>query len=222
MKKTINELTAGWDSGEGKPGKDVLVDLDAYTADPQNPSCMCAQGQVLHYVAGWDVGRIALSTQAVADTAVAKLLNISRGQSILLRQINDSADGAPSAVLNNPEKVLGEHAQLVLKFFRYLDTMDRVAWQRVAVARTAARTAAWAAARTAARTAAWAAARTAAGTAARDAAWDTAGAAAGAAAWAAAEIQGHKILAEKGIALFFLPMFGFNTIQDLIDWEETT
>ena len=190
MKKTINELTAGWDSGEGKPGKKVLIDLEAYTADPQSPSCMCAQGQVLHYVAGWDVDRIALSTQAVADKAVAKALGISRGHSVLLRHINDRLDGAPSAVLNNPEKVLGEHAQLVLAFFKHLDTMNRAAWQRVTTVSDAVSDAAW------------------------DAVWAAAG--------AVAEIQGHKILAEKGIALFFLPMFGFQSIQDLIDWKETT
>ena len=234
MKKTIKQLTADWDSGEGKPGKDVLIDLDAYTADPQSPSCMCAQGQVLHYVAGWDVDWIALSTQAVADKAVAKALGISRGHSILLRHINDRLDGAPSAVLNNPEKVLGEHAQLVLAFFKHLDTMNRAAWQRV----TAVSDTAWDAAWDAVSDAAWDAAEDTAWDAAWDAAWaiaggialdavsDTARAAAWDAAWAAAravaEIQGHKILAEKGIALFFLPMFGFQSIQDLIDWKETT
>jgi hypothetical protein len=150
-------------------------------------------------VGGWGVEQLGLAEQGDADRAVAELLGISRGHAILLRQINDKVDGAPSIVLTAPEKVLGEHAQLVLKFFKYLDSMTVFDWRSYDAARDAA----------------WAAARDAAWAAARDAAWAAAGAAAG----AANEIQGYKILAAKGTPLFFLPMLGFNTIEDLADWS---
>jgi hypothetical protein len=48
-----------------------------------------------------------------------------------------------------------------------------------------------------------------------DAAWAAAWAAA-----AAAEIQGHKILAEQGKQLFFLPIFGFETIEALREYAQ--
>jgi len=204
MTQTIEELIARWNSGDGKPYKGLLFDRSAYDANPDSPACMCAQGQVLHYVAGWDVERLALIKQSEADKAVAEQLGISLGHAILLRQVNDKVDGAPAIVLTHPEKVLGEHAQLLLAFFRYLDSMDGVAWQKYFAARAAA----------------WDAAGAAAGAAAGDAAWDAAGDAARAAAWAAAwaanEIQGHKILADKGKPLFFLGLFGFKTIEALL------
>ncbi len=254
---TIEELIAGWDSGDGKPYKGSLFDRAAYEANPDSPACMCAQGQVLHYVAGWDVERLASVNPSEADKAVAKELGISLGHSILLRHVNDKADGAPAIVLTQPEKVLGEHAQLVLAFFKHLDSMDAAtgaaawaaAWDAAraaawaatgaaawAAAWDAARAAAWDAARAAAWAAAWDAARAAAWDAARAAAWAAAwdatgaatGAATGDAAWAATgaatgaatEIQGHKILAEQGKQLFFLPMFGFETIEALREYAQ--
>nr|MBA3577456.1 hypothetical protein [Sphingomonas sp.] len=41
-----------------------------------------------------------------ADKEAAKLLDISIAHAILLRSVNDKADGAPSVVLTNPEKIL--------------------------------------------------------------------------------------------------------------------
>ena len=76
----------------------------------------------------------------------------------------------------------------------------------LAAARDAAWAAAWHAARDAAWDAAWAAARdaakAAAKAAARDAAWDATG-------YACSEIQGARIMREKGQPFFFLPLFGF-------------
>jgi hypothetical protein len=163
--------------------------------------------------------------QEKADRETAKLLNISIAHSILLRSINDSVDGAPSVVLTHPEKILGDQAKIVLAFWLHLDGMKAKDWKKVAAARAAA----WAAAGAAARAAARDAARAAARDAARAAAWAAAGAAAWAAAGAAAraaaraaawdaawdagyacgEIQGARIMREKGQAFFFLPMFGF-------------
>ena len=220
----IAELIARWNSDEGKPYKGTLIDYAEYK--PGELGCMCAQGQVLHVIAGWSIDDLRNTSQAKADLATAKALNISRAHAVLLRNINDSADGAPSIVLTDPGKVLGDQWSKLLDFWHYMDGLDDDGWQKVAAARAAARAAAWAAAGAAAWDAAWdaarAAARDAAWAAARDAAWDAAGdtawAAAGDTAWAAAwdaawdaawEIQGAAILAAQGRELFFLPMFGF-------------
>jgi len=199
----LQELLAKWDSNEGKPFKGSLIDMRAYEAAPDSLGCMCAQGQVLHAVRKMTAQEIYNTEQTKADELVMETLGISRGHAILLRQVNDKVDGAPSIVLTHPEKVLGEQAQIVLAFFKYLDGMDQKAWQDYFAAGAAA----------------GAAARAAAGDAAWAAAWAAAGDAAGAAAWAAAgaanEIQGHKVLEEKGKPLFFLSLFGFKTIQAL-------
>ena len=220
---TLEALLERWDSGDGKPYKGSLIDWDAYEANPDSLGCMCAQGQVLNVIRGMTPQEINdIADQREADTLVMETLGISRGQAILLRNINDSVDGAPSVVLTHPEKVLGDQAQAVLAFFKYLDSMTDADWQN----HFAARDAAWAAAGAAAWDAAWAAAGAAAWAAARDAAWAAAGAAAWAAAraaawaaaWAANEIQGASILTQAGKPLFFLALFGFKTVEALLDW----
>jgi hypothetical protein len=205
----LEALIARWDSNEGKPYKGSLIDWDAFKADPSNVGCMCAQGQVLHLVAGWSPEKLRNAAQVDADQETARLLNISVAHAILLRNVNDKSDGAPSIVLTNPEKVLGDQASKLLDFWWHLDQMTEAQWD---AARAAARDAAWAAARAAA----WAAARAAA----RDAAWDAARAAARDAAWdaaahAASEIQGARLLREQGKDFYFLPMFGFETPEDI-------
>ena len=227
---TIDQLLAQWDSGDGKPYKGQLIDWDAYEADPQNIGCMCAQGQVLSLIGGWTPDKLRATEQRTADRATAKLLNRSIAHAVLLRSVNDKADGAPSIVLTHPEKVLGDQAPTLLAFWRHLDRMTAEQWAAAgaaardaawdaagAAARDAARAAAWdaagaaagAAARAAARDAAGAAARAAARAAAGAAAWDAARAAAWAAQYASAEIQGARIMREKGQPFTFLPMFGF-------------
>ena len=249
----LTELLHRWDSGEGKPYKGSLIDWTAFEEDPASIGCMCAQGQVLHLLAGWSPKELRDTEQDKADLAVAKKLNISIAHSILLRRINDKADGAPSVVLTHPEKILGDQAHIVLAFWLHLDRMKKKDWDAAfAVARAVARDAAWVAARAvardaardaawddaardaawdvaglapardaarddAARDAAWGAARDAAWGAARDAAfavaravaWDASRDAAWAAGYACGEIQGARIMREKGQAFFFLPMFGF-------------
>jgi hypothetical protein len=186
--KTVNELLDYWPGHI--PFKRSLVSEDG--------SCMCAQGQALHFLDGVTSAALRGYTQAAADKRVAELFGISRAHSVLLRIVNDRQDGAPASVIRNPEQVLGDQAQCVLAFWRHLDRMT-------AAAREAARAAAREAAGEAAREAAWAAAWAAAGAAARAAAWAAAGAAAG----AANEIQGAAVMREKGQAFFFLPLFGF-------------
>jgi hypothetical protein len=232
MTQTIEQILARWDSGDGKPYKGSLIDWKAYEADPENMGCMCAQGQVLALAGGWDYAKLRNAVQSEADIATAKLLNISRAHAVLLRQINDKVDGAPSIVLTDPGKVLGDQWSKLLDFWWLFHNYSVADWRKVTAARAAAGDAAWAAAWDAARDAAgdaawaaagdaaWAAAWDAAGDAAGDAAWDAAGDAAGAAAGAAAgdaagEIQGYSLLIERGYKPFFLPMFGIATLADI-------
>lgn len=149
MVNAINELITRWNSDEGKPYKGKLIDRDSYTEG--NLSCMCAQGQVLHIVGGWDADRLARAEQVEADAATAKLLNISRAHAVLLRYTNDKVDGAPAIVLTDPGKVLGDQWSKLLDFWWYMDGLDYAVWRTVAAAVVAARDAAGVAARDAAR-----------------------------------------------------------------------
>jgi len=236
----LSELLDRWDSNEGKPYKGSLIDWDAYegaggdgVTPPSDLGCACAQGQVLIAVGGWEPSKLRDTAQSKADAETAKLLNISRAHAILLRNVNDSIDGAPSIVLTDPGKVLGDQWSKLLDFWWHMDQMTAGQWDAAgAAARDAAGAAAraaawdaawaaawdaaWAAARDAARAAAWAAGRAAAWAAARaaagDAAWAAARDAAGAAAW---EIQGGELHRNAGRPFFFLPLFGFQTPDDI-------
>ena len=194
---TVEELLAYWPGNI--PFKGSLVSADG--------SCMCAQGQVLHFLDNVSPTDLSNYEQKRADKRVSELLGISRAHAILLRIVNDSQEGAPSSVIRNPERVLGDQAQIVLAFWRHLDCMSSKDWDA----------AAWAAARAAA-DAAGAAARAAAGDAAAWAAagdaaeWDVAGAAAG----ASGEIQGAAVMRAKGQSFFFLPLFGFSNPEAVI------
>jgi hypothetical protein len=128
MTITIDQIIARWDSGEGKPYKGSLIDWDAYAERPDDIGCMCAQGQVLHLVAGWSPGKLRDTEQSIADRETADLLGISRTHAVLLRQINDGVDGAPAIVLTHPEKVLGDQAHIILAFWKHLDTLDAKGW----------------------------------------------------------------------------------------------
>lgn len=189
--QTLTDLLARWDSGDGKPYKGSLIDFRAYADNPDNLGCMCAQGQVLHVLGGWEPERLRDAEQRDADREIAKLLNISIAHAILLRSVNDKMDGAPSIVLTDPAKVLGDQAHIVLAFWLHLDRMADEDWLKVDAARDAARAAA------------------------RDAAWAAARAAARAAAGACSEIQGARLLRERSQPFFFLPMFGFVTPEEI-------
>ena len=208
MMQTLPEIIARWDANEGKPYKGRLIDWGSYDGEGDPPlSCMCAQGQVLHLHGGWSAEMLHNTHQVVADKETAKLLNISSPHAVLLRIINDKIDGAPSVVLTDPGKVLGDQWSKLLDFWWAFDQFNAVDWKKVA--------ASWAAARDAARDAAWDAAGAAAGAAARDAARDAAGDAWAAAGAAAREIQGSAVLFDQGKPLFFLPMFGWNAPADI-------
>ena len=128
--------------------------MDAWGDDP-SIGCMCAQGQVLHLVGGRSAEDLSALQQFKADGEVAAILNISRAHSVLLRNINDKADGAPSIVLRDPAKALGDQWSKLLDFWWMLDQFNGAEWSNVTAARAAAWDAAWEAAREAAREAAW-------------------------------------------------------------------
>jgi len=185
------KLVSRWNSPNGRPLSGKLIDL---SKTPDQPDCMCAQGWVL-FEGGMTACEISKIDQSKADAEVAKRLGISRAHGVLLRKINDSRSDSPSIVLTDPSAVLGDQADLILKFWHHLDSMDANAWIKIDAAWDAARVAGWAAA--------------------RDAAEDAAGDAAGAAAWATSEIQGAAVMRERGTPFFFLPMFGFNRPESL-------
>ena len=172
----IADLIAMWGTDEGKPYKGRLIDLEAYRESPDSLGCMCAQGQVLHFIDGWTPEQLDEAEQYEADMAVSKALNISIAHSALLRIVNDRQDGAPAVVLTDPGKVLGSEWSKVLDFGHYLDGLSHEQWEaarQVAVdaALDAARQGAWEAARKAACKAAWKVAGEAAWKVAGDAAW---------------------------------------------------
>jgi hypothetical protein len=138
MSAAINQLVSRWATPGSLPFKGQLISPDG---------CMCAQGQALHYVGGYSADDLRNLSQAKADKETARLLGISTTHAVLLRNINDSVDGAPSIVLTHPEKVLGDQAQTVLAFWRYLDKLTPAAGDAAGAAAVAA---AWAAARDAA------------------------------------------------------------------------
>ena len=192
---TIKELLDYWPGNI--PFKGSLVSEDG--------SCMCAQGQALHFLDRLTVDELRDIGQLAADRRVAKLFDISLAHSCLLRIVNDCQEGAPSSVIRNPEQVLGDQAQVVLAFWLHLDHTTPAARE---AAGAAAKEAAGAAAREAAGAAAW----EAAGAAARAAAW----AAAREAAWASNEIQGAAVMRANNQPFFFLPLFGFANPEAVI------
>jgi hypothetical protein len=200
----INQLVARWSEPGGIPFKGPLISDDG---------CMCAQGQVLHYVGGWDADRLRHAAQDDADRETAKLLGISTAHAVLLRRINDGQPGAPSVVLTDPAQVLGDQAHIVLAFWRHLDRMTPAQWKAVA---GAVGSAGWASAWVAAGDAV----KEAAGYGAWSATWDAFGGAVG----ATNEIQGAAVMRAKGQAFYFLPLFGFADPEAVLtaDLQETT
>lgn len=214
---SLKELIARWDTDEGRPYKGSLIDKKAHKNTPDNIGCMCAQGQVLHLVGGWSPTRLSTEGQGSADQETAKLLNISKAHAVLLRGVNDQTHGAPSAVLTDLKKVIGEEWSTILDFWHYLDglTSAQFSATRVfsgdinssySIVRYAAYNAvgrfAWNAAHAATRDASW------------GSTWHTTRDAARA-AMAVSEIQGSNTLNRQGTPLFFLPMFGFASVSEI-------
>jgi hypothetical protein len=167
MNTAAETLLAFWKEPRNIPFKRSLISEEP-PKDGENPTtCMCAQGQALYMIGGYTEEDLRNTEQSKADKKVAELLGISVAHSILLRQINDCQDGAPSDVLTNPEKYLGKNYQTVLNFWTFMDSLSEDQWKEVASRYNAIDHAA--------RAAAWDVARDAASTAARAAAGSTAG-----------------------------------------------
>jgi hypothetical protein len=214
----IEIMTARWGDPNQRPlFKGQLID---------NTGCKCAQGDVLAVLGHWSDEQLKYADQSVADKATAKLLNISTTHAVLLRNVNDSQDGAPSVVLTNPKLILGDQSARILKFWLYLDKMSSTEWEKVRAAGkatkvlVAARAAAvralvamsagarkphdFAATRAETKAAMMA---MAAGARAAAGAWETTSAGGTWAVWATNEIQGAATLEN----FYFLPFFGFKT-----------
>lgn len=204
---SIETVVARWRNPATRPAfvEGTLVEFGPNGPDGPIDECkFCAQGDILARDGGWSPRRIKGVDQPEADREVARLLGISVAHAVLLRHVNDSRAGCPEDVLAAPEKVLGDQAGRVLAFWRRLDAMTADDWRNVAAA---AGDAAWDAAWDAAGAAAWAAALAAARAAARDAAWAAAG--------ASNEIQGARLLRERGQPFTFLPLFGIADPDEL-------
>jgi hypothetical protein len=209
----IAKLVARWDAPNGRPLSGKLIDMARVPTDGSEPpsDCMCAQSWGLHH-AGMTFAEIAEIDQFEADRRFAEEYGISVAHSILVRQINDSRPDTPSVVLTNPSAILGPNSDIVLAFWRHIDAMTGKQWADAADAADAAADAAWAAAADAAwavadaawADAAWAAAADAA---AADAAW--------AARYATLEIIGASVMRDCGRPFVFLPVFGFDTPEDI-------
>jgi hypothetical protein len=173
-------------------------------------TCMCAQGQALHYLGNMSVEELRVISQGDADRQVAEIFGISLGQSILLRIVNDELDGAPSNVIRNPELVLGSQTHIILAFWSHLDGLTKAEWEGVADRAAAGAVAPG----EAAKIAPWSAAGEAAWEAAYEVVWTALGAvapwrAARIAAGATNEIQGASVMRAKNLPFYFLPLFGF-------------
>lgn len=123
MNQSIQQIVKFWEEPRNIPFKGELISLEF------DEPCMCAQGQVLRILANWEYEELQNATQEEADVAVAKLLDISIAQSILLRTINDSEEGAPGDVLSKPEKYLGPNYELILNFWRLIDRLTEEQWK---------------------------------------------------------------------------------------------
>jgi hypothetical protein len=188
---TIDELLDYWPGNI--PFKKKLVSDDG--------TCMCAQGQALHFLGGLTVDELRDIDQRDADLQVAKLFGISLAHSILLRNINDTQDGAPTCVIRNPEQVLGDQAQTVLAFWRHLDRMTPADKEAV---REAAR----------AVSLSWKAAGEAAS--GLGSGRQRPGQRPGKRPGATSEIQGAAVIRANNQPFAFLPLFGFSDPESVI------
>ena len=188
---TVEELLDYWPGNV--PFKGSLVS--------ENGSCMCAQGQALHFLDNMSADDLRNLEQPKADKRIAELFGISRAHAVLLRLVNDRQDGAPAVVIRDPAQVIGDQAHVVLAFWRHLDRMSPDDWITLASAEASAEASAWASAWASARDSAWASARVS--------------------AWATNEIQGAAVMRAKGLPFFFLPLFGFADPEAVLAADRT-
>ncbi len=129
----IAAITEYWQRPDVRPMTGNLIKLpDGFdrTGDtPPPPSCMCAQGQSLHYLFGMSVDDLLALGQGDADKKIASLFGISRAHAVLLRNVNDTLLGAPGSVLTNPHAHITQpHSYAVLCLWHFMDTLDYDKW----------------------------------------------------------------------------------------------
>ena len=124
MNTAAETLLEFWEDPRNIPFRGSLISEEPPKGGGVITTCMCAQGQALYIVGGYSVEDLRNTTQVEADTEVAKLLGISVAHSMLLRSVNDSQDGAPSNVLTNPGKYLGENYKSVLDFWHRVGSLS--------------------------------------------------------------------------------------------------
>jgi hypothetical protein len=132
MNTATETLLAFWEDPRNIPFKGSLISEEP-SKDGETPTtCMYAQGQALYKIGGYTEDDLRSIAQDKADREVARLLDISVAHSVLLRLINDGQPGAPSDVLTSPEKYLGKNCHAVMKFWWFIDSLDKGQWNEVA------------------------------------------------------------------------------------------
>jgi hypothetical protein len=123
----LQKLIDRWSAPKGYPARGELINLSKFLENPNDLSCMCAQGQIL-YEAGWSAESMVGVNQAKIDRDVAKILNISVSHSVLLRIINDSSNVNPALVFTGLHIILGHRWNEILNFWWYIDRMNKSQW----------------------------------------------------------------------------------------------
>lgn len=123
MNTAIEQVVSFWQNPDNIPFKGNLVSYDEIKRGKNPINCLCAQSQIMHLIAHYEIEEFATINQNYADRVVAEILNISISHSILLRVVNDIEDSAPSTVFSNPEEHLGPNYQKVLDFWKYIETV---------------------------------------------------------------------------------------------------
>jgi hypothetical protein len=232
----IRNIINGWQTGELWPHKGALIGAENHV------NSMDAHGQILHFVGGWSFKRLRNEDEAdtyqTIDKAVAKLLNISRAHSMLLRHINygehfdsyyyyhyvdyNHEEDLP-AVFTAPGVILGKQWSKILDFWWLLDSCTAEDWAHIEKIRDDC---GWAAQKEA-ECFVWDAAIRACGEVAarwaKDATWgfirdmqdNDEEVPSGIAENAVLEIQGYDVFAQQSCKPFFLPMFGIKTLDDI-------
>lgn len=86
----------------------------------------CAQGLVLNGC-GVDDSTLRKMEQSIADQTVAKILNISLVESIILRRVNDSKKGCPQNILRLTDdgigSIIGPHWKQLVSYWRLVSVL---------------------------------------------------------------------------------------------------
>lgn len=105
------------------------VDRPTVLYDPKTKR-YCPQGDILHTFGGWSNRQLMRNTQLFADTAVAKLLGITRFESAIIRHLNDNYSNDPFEILDEPMKHLGPEWESIVAVARTIEDMPLTKLQK--------------------------------------------------------------------------------------------